>query len=291
MAALPPLTALPLPLCAQASQEEITRAYKHLASRYHPDRPKTGDPLVFARITKAYEFIHNPVNRALYDLDTAITPPTPEALAHIHHLRRVEAMQTLRLLFTKVHAITQHELALNGLVILHARYGELQSKDAVLDVTMQLQARVDSSVLIVAGGNSKSWLEGFYDPTEGGVNELEVVYKMQGALHRVTVADDEPLVIPREEDVMTDREVRAWEKAYRLRGVDLTEMKKKRNRRYAAYATIAAVTVGAAWYYQQRTRKQRQAEAEERAGMRAQAGSRLPGCRVWGVWWGRAERR
>lgn len=162
-------------------------------------------------------------------------------------------MQTLRLLFAKVHHITQLEQSVDGLLILHARYGDLSSPSHLLDVTMQLQAKVCDSTLIVRGGTSKSWLEGFYDPTEGGENELEVVYKMSGVMHRVTVSDEDELVMPREEDRMTVKQVKLWEKEYKLRGVDLVEMKKKRNRRVAAYAVLTGVVVGGVvWGYRRR---------------------------------------
>ena len=232
----------------------MSRAYKALASRYHPDRPKSGDPALFARLTRAYELISNPVNRALYDLDQGLTPHTPSTLHHIHHLRRTEAMQALRLLFTKTHLITQHEAALpHGLLILHARYGLLSSPPHTLDVTMQLQARVQDSMLLIPHGTAKSWLEGFYDPTEGGVNELEVVYRVGGRVHRVRVGDEEELLVPREADVMTKGEVRRWEREFELRGVDLAEVRRKRMRRYAAVATVAAVVVGGGvWWYGRR---------------------------------------
>lgn len=121
---------------------------------------------------------------------------------------------------------------------------------------MQLQCQVQDSCLIIKGGISKSWLEGFYDPTEGGENELEVVYKMGGVMHRIRVADDEEMCIPREEDKMSERERRKWEKEFQLKGMDLVEMKKKRNRRWAAYAIITTAAIGVGVYYYRRNRKQ-----------------------------------
>jgi len=53
----------------QATQEEIKKAYRHLALRYHPDK-NPGDGYAdqyFREIREAYEVLSNPKRRALYD--------------------------------------------------------------------------------------------------------------------------------------------------------------------------------------------------------------------------------
>ena len=258
----------------QASQEEIQRAYKLLAFRFHPDRLKTGDSTIFARITKAYELIQTPVSRALYDMESGLVAASPAQLAHVHRLRRLDAVQALRLMFNKAHQVTAREQECDGLLIVQARYGDLSpASSQLLDVTMQLQASVADSLLILRGGGSKSWLEGWYDPTEGGDNELDVVYSLHGVLHRVRVGDEEELQLPQPEHAMTDKERKAWEREFRLRSVDLQDVARKRNRRYAAYATLATVAIGTAVYCHHRSR---QHTASSSAGSRRQQHHTLP---------------
>ena len=245
-----------LSLPPTATQSDIQRAYKQLAARYHPDRMK-GSTAHFRALTAAYELIANPVNRAIYDMECGLVEASAEHLQHIHRLRRVEAMQALRLMFGKCHDVTQHEMSSeSGLLILQAQYGQLDSPQHVLDVTMQLQTRVQDGMLVVAGGGSKSWLEGFYDPTEGGANALEVVYKVDGVMHRTLIADEEELLLPHPNHRMSDAAVRQWERRYTLRAVDLSEQAVKRRRRYiAAGSLVTAVAVGAVVYYRHRGSK------------------------------------
>ena len=244
-----------LALPQTATQSDIQRAYKQLATRYHPDRMKDGNTAHFRAITAAYELIANPVNRAIYDMECGLVEATPEHLSHIHRLRRVEAMQALRLMFAKCHAVTQHEMASGGLLILQAQYGQLDSPQHILDVTMQLQTAVQDGMLVVKGGSSKSWLDGFYDPTEGGTNVLDVVYKVDGAMYRAVVGDEDELILPHANHRMPASAVRQWERRYTLRAVDLTEQAVKRRRRYIAAASIvAAVSVGAVVYYRHSSR-------------------------------------
>jgi len=55
-----------------ASQEEITKAYKELVVRFHPDRHQGNDLQVLAReklkkINEAYEVLSDPQKRAIYN--------------------------------------------------------------------------------------------------------------------------------------------------------------------------------------------------------------------------------
>jgi hypothetical protein len=60
-----------LGLAPDASQEEIRRAYRHLARRYHPDHAPEGKQREYEekmkRINAAYAVLGNPQRRALYD--------------------------------------------------------------------------------------------------------------------------------------------------------------------------------------------------------------------------------
>ena len=48
-----------------ASQDDIKRAYRRLASKHHPDRG--GDAEEFKRVQEAYDTLGDPERRAAYD--------------------------------------------------------------------------------------------------------------------------------------------------------------------------------------------------------------------------------
>jgi hypothetical protein len=52
----------------RAEAETINRIYRHLAKRYHPDNPETGDRRKFDELAEAHETLSNPEKRAAYDL-------------------------------------------------------------------------------------------------------------------------------------------------------------------------------------------------------------------------------
>jgi hypothetical protein len=54
-------------LSPNADTETITRVYRILASRYHPDNSETGDPEMFVQLTEAYQTLSDPQKRAGYD--------------------------------------------------------------------------------------------------------------------------------------------------------------------------------------------------------------------------------
>jgi curved DNA-binding protein len=69
----PPAEVLPLDLyeimqlSPNADTETITRVYRILASRYHPDNTETGDPEMFVQLTETYRILSDPEKRAGYD--------------------------------------------------------------------------------------------------------------------------------------------------------------------------------------------------------------------------------
>jgi len=54
-------------LSPNADSDTITRVYRILASRYHPDNAETGNPELFVELTDAYKILSDPQRRAGYD--------------------------------------------------------------------------------------------------------------------------------------------------------------------------------------------------------------------------------
>jgi hypothetical protein len=51
-----------------ADPDTITRVYRILAQRYHPDNLETGNPELFVRLLDAYNTLNDPIRRAAYDV-------------------------------------------------------------------------------------------------------------------------------------------------------------------------------------------------------------------------------
>ena len=58
-----------LEISPNANSDTIQRIFRHLAKRYHPDNPDTGDALRFSEIMEAHETLKDPVSRARYDIE------------------------------------------------------------------------------------------------------------------------------------------------------------------------------------------------------------------------------
>src|SRR5436190_17863011 len=56
-----------LQLSPNADSETISRVYRILAKRYHPDNQQTGDSAKFATIAEAHRVLSDPEQRAAYD--------------------------------------------------------------------------------------------------------------------------------------------------------------------------------------------------------------------------------
>jgi hypothetical protein len=52
----------------RAEPATINRIYRHLAKRFHPDNPETGDRRKFDELAEAHETLSNPEKRAAYDV-------------------------------------------------------------------------------------------------------------------------------------------------------------------------------------------------------------------------------
>ncbi len=56
-----------LQVSPNADEETITRVYRYLAKRLHPDNPETGDAERFTTVTDAFRTLSDPERRAEYD--------------------------------------------------------------------------------------------------------------------------------------------------------------------------------------------------------------------------------
>ena len=56
-----------LQISPNAEQDTITRVYRYLAARFHPDNPETGDVDKFIVLKSAFEVLSDPPRRAEYD--------------------------------------------------------------------------------------------------------------------------------------------------------------------------------------------------------------------------------
>uniref|UniRef100_A0A224XKU7 Putative molecular chaperone dnaj superfamily protein n=1 Tax=Panstrongylus lignarius TaxID=156445 RepID=A0A224XKU7_9HEMI len=129
--------------------------------------------------------------------------------------KRREAEAATNLMSVTFSRIRSEEESRRGLVITSAIYGRLASlststnpfnpqdgmrenmTEDVIDVTIPLQCLVKDSKLIVYD-STKSQLPGFYDPCVGEEKALYVQYLFHSQMHQTTVADNEPLRIPRQ---------------------------------------------------------------------------------------------
>ena len=57
-----------LQISSNADQETISRIFRHLAKRYHPDNPKTADRDKFDQLVTAHDTLTDPQMRASYDV-------------------------------------------------------------------------------------------------------------------------------------------------------------------------------------------------------------------------------
>uniref|UniRef100_A0A5S6QEN1 J domain-containing protein n=1 Tax=Trichuris muris TaxID=70415 RepID=A0A5S6QEN1_TRIMR len=93
-----------------------------------------------------------------------------------------------------------------GLVITTALYGTFDSNltpDKVIDVTYPVQLLVRDSKLIIFGGQSKSALNGFFDPHPGRRKKLKIDYTFRGIPHQYVFDDEDPVVMPKRAHLST----------------------------------------------------------------------------------------
>jgi len=60
-----------LQVSPRADGDTVDRVFRHLAKRYHPDNPDTGDAARFAQLMDAFRVLSDPASRADYDVRRA----------------------------------------------------------------------------------------------------------------------------------------------------------------------------------------------------------------------------
>jgi hypothetical protein len=70
-----------LQISPNAEPATITRVYRFLASRLHPDNPETGDADKFRLLKEAYDVLSDPERRAKYDANYNNDVPQPAPLS------------------------------------------------------------------------------------------------------------------------------------------------------------------------------------------------------------------
>ena len=63
-----------LQISPNADHDTIHRVYRFLASRFHPDNPKSGDSEKFSLLKDAYDILSDPERRAEYDVEREAEP-------------------------------------------------------------------------------------------------------------------------------------------------------------------------------------------------------------------------
>ncbi|CAF0729051.1 unnamed protein product [Didymodactylos carnosus] len=120
--------------------------------------------------------------------------------------RRQEAMNAQQVLRTIAERTKDNE-GVNGLIIISGHYGHLISEETdpskVIDVTIPLQAIVKDSKLMIATNVSKSNITGFYDPCIGEEKSLYIKYSLRSQLHQHTFTDEEPIILPSRDHLIT----------------------------------------------------------------------------------------
>ena len=66
-----------LQISRHADVETIHRVYRMMATRFHPDNPRTGDTEIFLLLKRAYEVLSDPDSRARYDSTRMIEEEAP----------------------------------------------------------------------------------------------------------------------------------------------------------------------------------------------------------------------
>lgn len=57
-----------LQVSSRADQDTIQRVFRHLAKRFHPDNPESGDAVRFKQLVESFQLLSDPEQRAKFDV-------------------------------------------------------------------------------------------------------------------------------------------------------------------------------------------------------------------------------
>jgi curved DNA-binding protein CbpA len=60
-----------LQVSPRADQDTLQRVFRHLAKRYHPDNPDSGDAIRFKQLVESFQVLSDPAQRAQFDVHYA----------------------------------------------------------------------------------------------------------------------------------------------------------------------------------------------------------------------------
>ena len=70
-----------LQISPRADQDTIQRVFRHLAKRFHPDNPESGDAVRFKQLVESFQVLSDPEQRAKFERPVRPAPCRP--LAHL----------------------------------------------------------------------------------------------------------------------------------------------------------------------------------------------------------------
>ncbi|MGE5221126.1 MAG: VWA domain-containing protein [Omnitrophica WOR_2 bacterium] len=155
-----------LGLPRDASQEEIKRAYREAALRFHPDRNvKAGETEFFLKVQEAYEVVSDADKRAEYDATLPEEAPLPVEISLLYSrafIQRLQEPQLLYLLFDfhlkgKLETISAPPINVCLVVDCSTSMkGEFMDvvKDTAIEITRQMRP-IDSFSLVAFNDTAK----------------------------------------------------------------------------------------------------------------------------------------
>jgi len=174
---------------ADAGADEIKRAYRQLARRYHPDISGDDRGVAFVELARAYEALSDPARRRSYDAALRYPPPRGrDSVGPLDDEVAIDFPSVANVLDRMRHAFfgAGHVASLSAEIVLTAREA-FAGVTVPLDVPLRLTCPR-------CGGRGETWAE--WCVTCGGLGEVLASHEMrvrvpagvcQGATFRLSV--------------------------------------------------------------------------------------------------------